>query len=45
MREEHDDVYRKRMLRKSGPKQRSQEGAVDCIIRSFLLTIYSRVIK
>jgi hypothetical protein len=37
MREEHDDVYRKRMLRIFGPKQRrSQDGAVDCIIRSFL---------
>jgi len=37
MREEHNDVYRKRMLRIFGPKERrSQEGALNCIIRSFL---------
>jgi hypothetical protein len=37
MREEHDDVHRKRMLRIFGPKERrSQEGRVNCIIRSFL---------
>jgi hypothetical protein len=36
MREEHDDVYRKRMLRIFEPKERrSQEGTVNCIIRGF----------